>query len=574
MVKENFVRMFEDSFRYNWELDAYTDYETKYTMTYAQVAEQVEKLHLLFQQCGIEKNDKVALIGRNCAHWAVAYVATITYGAVIVPILQDFRPDDVHHIVKHSDSKLLFTADYIWDHLDENELGQVRAVISLTKFKPLVVIESALPIINKELNIKLELTKELISNEAIQQLFDKKYKGNFYPDCIRYDYKDNEEIASINYTSGTTGFSKGVMTTGRALASNAVFGHNAYAAGNPSGKLLFKHDRMVTFLPLAHAYGCAFDFLGNTTAGGHTYFITRVPTPKVLMAAFAEVKPTLILSVPLIIEKIYRKQIQPMIAKPPMNWVLKVPYLDEVVLSQIRRKLVGVFGGCFEEVIIGGAAMNAEVENFFRKIKFPFTIGYGMTETAPLISYRHWSEFKPTSCGQILDNMEVRIANTNEEGVGEIEVRGDNVMLGYYKNDEATKATFTKDGWLKTGDLGYADKDGDIFIKGRAKTMLLGSNGQNIYPEEIEDKLNNMPFVAESIVVQRGDKIVALIYPDVEACDKAGLNSEEAIKNQMEQVRKEVNKIIASYEQINEVEIQAHEFEKTPKNSIKRYMYK
>ena len=573
MVKENFVRMFEDSFRQNWNLEAYTDYETRYTMTYAQVAEQVEKLHLLFLQCGIEKNDKISLIGRNCAHWAVAYVASITYGAVIVPILQDFRPDDVHHIIKHSDSKLLFTADYIWDHLDEQELGQVRAVISLTKFKPLAVIESALPVIDEESGIRLTLTKELLSPETIQQLFDRKFKGNFYPDCIRYDYKDNEEIASINYTSGTTGFSKGVLTTGRALASNAVFGHNAYAASNPSGKLLFKGDRMVTFLPLAHAYGCAFDFLGNTTAGGHTYFITRVPTPKVLLSAFAEIKPTLILSVPLIIEKIYRKQIQPMIAKPPMNWVLKVPYLNEVVLTQIRQKLVGVFGGCFEEVIIGGAAMNAEVEAFFKKIKFPFTIGYGMTETAPLISYRHWSEFKSQSCGRILDNMEVRIDNKNQEGVGEIVIRGDNVMLGYYKNDEATKATFTPDGWLKTGDLGYADQDGDIFIKGRAKTMLLGANGQNIYPEEIEDKLNNMPYVMESIVVQRGEKIVALVYPDMDACDKAGFTPDD-IQAQMENVRKETNKQLAQYEQINFIEVQAHEFEKTPKNSIKRYMYK
>jgi len=572
MVKENFVRMFEDSFRQNWDLPAFSDYETKYTLTYGQVAEQVEKLHLLFKQCGIEKNDKVSLIGRNSTHWAVAYIATITYGAVIVPILQDFRPEDVHHIVRHSDSKLLFTADYIWDHLDENELGQVRAVISLTKFKSLSVIDAALPFVDKELGIKFALTKELISPEAIQQLFDKKFKGNFFPDCIRYDYKDNEEIASINYTSGTTGFSKGVMTTGRALASNALYGHNAYAAGNPAHTLLYRGDRMVTFLPLAHAYGCAFDFLGNSTIGGHTYFITRMPTPKVLLAAFAEIKPTLILSVPLIIEKIYRKQIQPMIAKPPMSWVLKVPYLDEMVLSQISKKLVSVFGGAFEEIIIGGAAMNAEVESFFRKLKFPFTIGYGMTETAPLISYSHWTQFVPTSCGKILDCMEVRVDNVNEEGIGELVVRGDNVMLGYYKNDEATKASFTEDGWLRTGDLGYVDSNGNIFIKGRCKTMLLGPSGQNIYPEEIEDKLNNMPFVMESIVIQRGEKIVALVHPDMDACDQAGLTHDDIVP-QLEKTRKEVNKMLASYEQINEIELHPDEFEKTPKNSIKRYLY-
>ena len=571
MVNKNFVRMFEDSFRQNWEYEAFTDYETKYTLTYAQVAEQVEKLHILFRQCGIEKNDCISLIGRNCTHWAVAYIATVTYGAVIVPILHDFRPDDVHHIVKHSDSKLLFSADYIWDHLDEQELGQVRAVVSLTKFRPLAVMPQQMPVVDEQTEQRAELTAEMISPETIQELFDRKFKGQFYPDCIRYDYKDNEEVASINYTSGTTGFSKGVMTTGRALASNAVFGHTAY--GEKHGTLLFRGDRMVTFLPLAHAYGCAFDFLGNSTIGGHTYFITRVPTPKVLMAAFAEIKPTLILSVPLIIEKIYRKQIQPMIAKPPMSWVLKVPYLDEVVLSQIRQKLVNVFGGDFEEVIIGGAAMNAEVENFFRKLHFPFTIGYGMTETAPLISYRHWSQFKPTSCGQILDNMEVRITDANNEGIGEIEVRGDNVMIGYYKNADATKATFTEDGWLKTGDLGYVDQDGDIFIKGRSKTMLLGPSGQNIYPEEIEDKINNMPFVMESLVVQRDGQLVALVCPDMSACDAAGL-SRDQLPEQMERMRKEVNQLVANYEQIARVELQPQEFEKTPKNSIKRYLYK
>jgi long-chain acyl-CoA synthetase len=572
MVKENFVRMFEDSFRRNWDLEAFTDYETKYTLTYAQVAEKVEKLHLLFQQCGIKKYDKVSLIGRNCAHWAVAYIATVTYGAVIVPILQDFHSENVHHIVKHSDSKLLFSGDYYWDHLDEHELGNVRAVISLTNFQPLAIREEALPIVNQELNIRFSLTKELISPEAIQQLFDNKFKGDFFPDCIRYDYKDNEEVASINYTSGTTGFSKGVMTTGRALASNARFGHLAYAAGNPSQQLLFAGDRMVTFLPLAHAYGCAFDFLGNSTIGGHTYFITKTPTPKVLLSAFSEIKPTLILSVPLIIEKIYRRQIQPMIAKPPMNWVLKVPYLDDVVLSQIKKKLISVFGGSFEQIIIGGAALNAEVEKFLRKIKFPFTIGYGMTETAPLISYAHWTKFLPNSCGKILDNMEVRIDDANENGVGEIVVRGDNVMAGYYKNEEATAASFTEDGWLRTGDLGYVDKDGNIFIKGRCKTMLLGPSGQNIYPEEIEDKLNNMPFVMESIVIQRDNKIVALVHPDIDACDAAGLKQED-LTRVLEETKKEVNKSLAAYEQINIIELYMHEFEKTPKKSIKRYLY-
>lgn len=570
MIQENFVRMFEDSFRRHWNLEAYTDYETKYTLTYAQVAEQVEKIHLMFRLSGVEKNDKVALIGRNSSHWAVAYVATIAYGAVIVPILPDFAANDMHHILKHSDSKFLFVADLIWDHLDENELGQVRAVMSLRQFEPLTVIENALPLINEETAERINLTTDMLTPAAIQTLFDEKFKHNFHKDCIRYDYKDNEEIASINYTSGTTGFSKGVMTTGRALASNALFGMNAESKKH--GTLVHKGDRMVTFLPLAHAYGCAFDFLANTCAGGHTYYITRTPTPKVLMAAFAEVKPTLILSVPLIIEKIYRKQILPMIAKPPVNWVLQVPGLKDVVLKQIHEKLVNVFGGEFEEIIVGGAAMNAEVEAFFRKIKFPFTIGYGMTECAPLISYRHWTEFAPTSCGQILHNMEVRIDEPNAEGIGEIVVRGDNVMLGYYKNEKATKESFTEDGWLRTGDLGYVDNDGNIFIKGRSKTMLLGANGQNIYPEEIEDKINNMPYVAESLVIQRNGALVALIYPDGDACDASHFTPEDII-SQMETVRKEVNKQLGSFEQITAVELQIQEFEKTPKNSIKRYMY-
>ncbi len=570
MIQDNFVRMFEDSFRHNWNLEAYTDYETKYTMTYAQVAEQVEKLHLIFQQCGIQKNDKVALIGRNSSHWAVSYVATITYGAVIVPVLPDFAANDMHHILKHSDSKLLFVADQIWDHLDENELGKVRAVFSLHKFEPLAVIEEALPVLNEETGERMRLTKEMLTSEVTQAMFDEKFKHNFHKDCIRYDYKDNDEVASINYTSGTTGFSKGVMTTGRALASNAAYG--MHAKSYKYGTLVHRGDRMVTFLPLAHAYGCAFDFLGNTCAGGHTYYITRTPTPKVLMAAFAEVKPTLILSVPLIIEKIYRKQILPMIAKPPVSWVLQVPGLNEVVLKQIHDKLVNVFGGEFEEIIIGGAAMNAEVEAFFRKIKFPFTIGYGMTECAPLISYRHCSEFAQGSCGQILECMEVRIDEPNEDGIGEIVVRGDNVMTGYYKNEKATRDSFTEDGWLKTGDLGYVDIDGNIFIKGRSKTMLLSANGQNIYPEEIEDKINNMPYVAESLVVQRNGALVALIYPDGDACDASNFSHDDII-NQMEVIRQEVNKQLGNYEQIAAVELQVQEFEKTPKNSIKRYLY-
>ncbi len=578
---DNFVRMFEDSFRHNWNEPCFTDYESNKTLTYAQVAEQIEKLHIIFQKSGIQKDDHVALIGRNSTNWAVAYIATITYGAVVVPILHDFHAKDVHHIVRHSDSKFLFSSDIIWDHLDENEIGEVRVVLSLTDFSPLAVRVPASEKIQvaalaapseqtdekpvaDDANKPLSLCLEDISKEAVKKAFEEKFGGVFHKDLIRYNYKDNEELASINYTSGTTGYSKGVMTAGRALASNAKFGIDE--------GLIKTGSRFVAFLPLAHAYGCAWDFLGSVCGGGHTWFITKVPTPKVLMKAFAEVKPNNILSVPLIIEKIYKKQILPVISKPSMNWVLSVRYLDELVLKQIRKQLVAAFGGEFEQIIIGGAAINAEVEAFFEKLKFPFTIGYGMTETAPLVSYAHWSKFVPQSCGRILKCMEARIANPNKEGVGEIEIRGDHVMLGYYKNEEATRASFTEDGWLKTGDLGFLDADLNLFIKGRSKTMLLGPSGQNIYPEAIEDKLNNMPYVLESIVVQRDGKLVALVYPDMDAVDSAGFTLSD-LPQELDKVRKEVNQQLAAFEQISKVVVQTQEFQKTPKNSIKRYLY-
>ncbi|MBR1787515.1 MAG: AMP-binding protein [Paludibacteraceae bacterium] len=578
---DNFVRMFEDSFRHNWNEPCFTDYETNKTLTYGQVAEQVEKLHIVFQKCGLKKDDNIALIGRNSTNWAIAYIATITYGAVIVPILHDFHAKDVHHILRHSDSKFLFSSEVIWDHLDENEIGEVRVVLSLTDFSPLLVrmpksaLSDASDIAQSLEGVEQQPAEEKacdfaglslddLSHDAVQKAFDEKFGGVFHKDLIRYNYKDNEELASINYTSGTTGYSKGVMTAGRALASNAKFGLDE--------GLIKTGSRFVAFLPLAHAYGCAWDFLGSVCGGGHTWFITKVPTPKVLMKAFAEVKPNNILSVPLIIEKIYKKQILPIISKPSMNWVLSVRYLDELVLKQIRKQLVAAFGGEFEQIIIGGAAINAEVEAFFEKLKFPFTIGYGMTETAPLVSYAHWTKFVPQSCGRILKCMEARIANPNKEGVGEIEIKGDHVMLGYYKNEEATRASFTEDGWLKTGDLGFLDADQNLFIKGRSKTMLLGPSGQNIYPEAIEDKLNNMPYVLESIVVQRDGKLVALVYPDMDAVDAAGFTQAD-LPQELDHVRKEVNQQLASFEQISKIVVQTQEFQKTPKNSIKRYLY-
>lgn len=575
MIKENFIRLFEDSFRMNWELPAFTNYGENQTFTYEEVAIHVAKLHLLFQKCGIQPNDKIALVGRNNAYWAMTYIATVTYGAIIVPILQDFNANDIHHITNHSESKLLFASDYIWENLEEEKLNSVEAVFSLNNFKLITIIDHTKPHVPNETEQE-ERIEPIVPHEApftedqvnmihIEELFANKYPNGFFPDCVRYVDKPNEEIVSINYTSGTTGFSKGVMTSGNALAGNVTFGFTT--------DLLSRGKRAVAFLPLAHAYGCAFDFLTACCSGAHTYFIGKTPSPKILLKAFAEVKPHAIFCVPLIIEKIYKKQILPMLCKPSMQWVLKVPFLDDVILGQIRKKLVDAFGGEFTEVIVGGAPLNAEVEEFFHKIKFPFTVGYGMTECAPLISFAHKETYVPFSTGKILPIMEVRIANPDPKtGIGEIEVRGENVMSGYYKNEEATRLAFTEDGWLRTGDLGYTDAGQNIFIRGRSKTMLLGSSGQNIYPEEIEAKLNNMPYVMESLVLQHEGKLVALVCPDYDAVDTDRLTQQQLLIK-MEENRKVLNGMVAAYEGITQIRLYPHEFAKTPKKSIRRYLY-
>ena len=549
--EENLIKIYENTFRKNWELEAVTDYGTTNTLTYAQLAENVAKVHLVFQQAGIAPGDKVAVMGKNNANWVTTFLAAVTYGAVIVPILQDFKANDAIHIVNHSESKLLFITDLIWENIDPEQVEELRAVISLNNMD---IILSRLPM------------EQSVDKMTIEELFAKKYPHGFGKEDVQYIERSNAELASINYTSGTTGFSKGVMTPANALAGNIVFGLTT--------NLVFPGCRHVAFLPLAHAYGCAFDFLACLAAGGHTYLIGRTPSAKILLKAFSEVKPTVILSVPLILEKIYKKMIQPQISKTPVSWVLKVPLLDQVVLGKIREKLMDAFGGEFSQIIIGGAPLNAEVEAFLRRIKFPITIGYGMTETAPLISFTPWQEFRPQSCGQVLSGfMEARIADVNAEGVGEIQVRGENVMVGYYKNDEATAQSFTEDGWLKTGDLGTMDEDGFIYIKGRCKTMLLGPSGQNIYPEEIEAKINNMPYVLESLVLQKDDtKLVALVCPDFEAVDADKLNQAQ-LEVAMEENRKLVNADLAAYEQINIIKLYPHEFEKTPKKSIKRFLY-
>ena len=611
MLKENFVRMFEDAMRLYWDRPSMSDYGQTKIYTFGEVAAQVERLHVLFKQCGVEKQDKIALIGRNSSNWAMTYIACITYGAIVVPILQDFKPGDVTHIINHSESKLLFSGDAIWENLDLHAMPDVKAVFSLTNFAPLAIQERKLS--EKEQKEAMKNAKELqkaaekeweaaesaakkaakkagekydkkkyepadlvvsdvmpvldskeLQPARIEELFQEKYNHDFYRDRVRYDWRDNSEIASINYTSGTTGFSKGVVTPLNALAGNVAFGFET--------KIVRPGTRFMCFLPLAHAYGCAFDFLSCFCAGGYTCYYGRPLAAKILLQAFEQIRPTTIFTVPLIIEKIYKKMIQPLLTDRKKSWVFTVPGLSAAVHMTIRNRLIAAFGGEFDQIIIGGAALNPEVEAFFRKIKFPFTVGYGMTECAPLISFAPHNEFVTGSCGRILPLMEARITDPNSAGVGEIEVRGENVMAGYYKNDAATKDVFTEDGWLRTGDLGIIDEGGNLFIKGRSKTMLLGPSGQNIYPEEIEDVLNNMPYVLESLVMQHEDKLVALVCPDMEQADHAHLTHAQLVE-QMEENRKQVNSQVAAYEQLNKIRIYPHEFEKTPKKSIKRFLY-
>ena len=548
--EENLIKIYENSFRANWDLEAVSDYGTSITLTYGQIAERIARLHLLFKHCGIQEGNRIAVMGKNNSNWVITYLATVTYGAVIVPILQDFKANDAIHIVNHSESKLLFITDLIWENIDAEQVPDLQAVLSLNTM---------------DLIISRLAKKQAVDKMTIEELFAEKYPNGFGKEDVKYVERSNAELASINYTSGTTGFSKGVMTPMNALAGNVLFGF--------ATRLVYPGCRHVAFLPLAHAYGCAFDFLACLAAGGHTYLIGRTPSPKILMKAFAEVKPTVILSVPLILEKIYKKMIQPQISRTAISWVLKMPLLDKVVLNKIRETLIEAFGGEFSQIIIGGAPLNAEVEAFLQRIKFPLTVGYGMTETAPLISFTPYDRFRAQSCGQVLEGlMEARIANPDKEGVGEIQVRGENVMQGYYKNEQATADSFTEDGWLRTGDLGVIDADGFIYIKGRCKTMLLGPSGQNIYPEEIEAKINNMPYVLESLVLQKDTKLVALVCPDFEAVDADKLTQEQ-LEVVMEENRKAVNQQLAAYEQINELRIYTHEFEKTPKKSIKRFLY-
>lgn len=548
-MKENLTEFISNSIRKNWELESMTDYKGE-SLTYKEVGTRIARLHCLFDAFGVKKGDKVALIGKNSANWGVTFLGTITYGAVIVPILPDFKPNDVHHITNHSESVLMFAADNIFESLEIREMPGLLGAFSLKDFSFMAC--------GKEKKCAEVAAKA-------EKFFQNKYPEGLKPEDANYKPIPNSEMAEISYTSGTTGFTKGVMILHNNLAANVV-----YANDNMP---LDPGDKIVSFLPLAHTYGCAFEFLWPFTLGCHITFLTKTPSPAIILQAFKEIRPRLVLSVPLVIEKIYKKQLLPVISKPSMKVLLKTPLLNSVIKKKIREKLNQAFGANFHEVVIGGAALNKDVEIFFNKIGFPFSIGYGMTECGPLISYANWDKTRLGSAGKIVDNMEVTIDSPNPyKEVGEILVRGENVMKGYYKNEEATKAALDKDGWLHTGDLGVIDKDKFIYIKGRSKSMILGSSGQNIYPEAIEAKYNNMPYVMEALIIEKEHQLVALIYPDMEAAHKDGIK-EAQLNEIMDGHRKHLNNELPNYMNVTSLKIVPEEFEKTPKKSIKRFLY-
>ncbi|MBR5282525.1 MAG: AMP-binding protein [Alistipes sp.] len=558
MLQDNLIKMFEVSFRENHNLPALSDYFGKDSLSYFEMSEKIARLHLLFEEYGVQQGDKIALIGRNNVNWCVTYIATVTYGAVIVPILQDFNPADVENIITHSESRLLFAGDIYWQTLDSDRMPELEAALLVNNFE--VVYE-------KE-GDKLSTLLKSWEND-----FQMKYPAGFSVEDIKYKDVPNEQMILLNYTSGTTGSSKGVMLSVNNLTGNMVFARDMINP-NTGGHYFYPGGRSLSFLPLAHAYGCAFDFLAQLVAGGHITLLGRMPSPKILVDAMQNVKPTVICSVPLILEKVYRKMIMPMLEQGPMSIAMKIPFVNTALYSIIRSKLMASFGGEAQIFIVGGAPMNQETESFLRKINFPLTIGYGMTECGPLISYEHPDYFKSGSCGRYLPGiMEAKILSKDPQNIpGEIVVHGENVMMGYYKNEEATKAVLEADGWLHTGDMGVMDEDGTIYIKGRCKTMILTGSGQNIYPEEIEDKLNNLPLVMESLVVERKGVLTALIFPDYDQAKQENIDSEQ-LKKMMEENITTLNTMVASYERVGRHELMESEFEKTPKRSIKRYLY-
>ncbi len=548
MLKENFVKYFEDSIRKNWDYPALTDYNGE-SFRYFETGMCILRLHKLFREAGIKEDDKIALVGKNSARWGILYISIVSFGAVAVPILPDFKSDDLHEIIVHSDSILLFVDDTIYEKLDQSKMPALQGVISLNTFNLLVSrIENLENILD---NCKLNKSTELRDAE----------RENFKLPEI-----PNDRLAVISYTSGTTGFTKGVMLPHNSLAANIRFAQ--------LNMPLNAGDRIVSFLPLAHTFGCAFEFLFPFTLGCDITILTKTPSPQIIMKAFEEIRPSLILSVPLVIEKIYKKQIMPLVSKTHMKILLRIPGINQIIFKKIRAKLTIVFGGNFRELVIGGAPLNKEAESFFKKIKFPFTVGYGMTECGPLISYVKWSEFLKDSSGRVVDTLEMKINSIRPERIaGEILVKGENVMYGYYKNQEATDHILDERGWLHTGDLGLLDKNNNVFIKGRNKSMILGPNGKNIYPEEIESLFNNKYAVAESLVVERKGKLIAIIYPDQEVLEKENISKED-IPMIMDQHLKAVNQKLPGYINVSSLEILDKEFIKTPKRSIKRFLYK
>lgn len=548
----SFNSLIEQSIISHWDLDALTDYKG-ITLQYKDVARKIEKLHILFENSGVEHGDKIAICGRNCASWAVVFLATLTYGAVAVPVLHEFTADQIHNIVNHSEAKLLFVGDVVATVIDPTKMPSLEGIVYIPDYS-LVVSRT---------------DKLTYAREHLNELFGKKYPKAFRQQHISYyKEKDPAELALINYTSGTTGFSKGVMLPYRALWSNLDF------AKGVLGKTIKKGDNTISILPMAHMYGMSFEFLFEFLHGCHVFYLTRVPSPAIIAQAFKDVKPAIVIAVPLVIEKIIRKKVFPQIQNTKVKLLMKMPGVGKKVKKRICEQVYQAFGGNLYEVIIGGAALNQEIESFLKDIDFPFTVGYGATECAPIITYSDWHDFVPMSCGREVVHMEVKIDSENPETVpGEILARGLNVMLGYYKNDEATAQTIDKDGWYHTGDLGLMDKGGNVFIKGRSKNMLLGPNGQNIYPEEIEDKLNSMTFAMESVVVQRDGKLIGLVHPDFDEVQAMGLSRDD-LQSLMEENRVQVNANLPVYCKIAAIEIHDEEFEKTPKKSIKRYLYK
>lgn len=547
-LEQSFIALIEQSIKTNWYLNALTDYKG-ITLQYRDVARKIEKIHILLENAGIEKGDKIAICGRNSAHWTVTYLAVITYGAVVVPILHEFKADQVHNIVNHSEARLLFVGDQIWENLNEAAMPHLEGIIELKDF--------GVPVSRSE--------KLAYARDHLNEIFGHKFPCRFRPDDISYEKEKSEDLAIINYTSGTTGYSKGVMLPYRSILSNVLYCKEKI--GLKAG------DSVVSMLPLGHVFGMTFDFLYGFTAGAHLWFLTRMPSPKIIAESFAEIRPRVIACVPLIVEKIFKKNILPKVDNKLGKLLLHVPIISDKIKELIKQKAMEVFGGNFIEIIIGGAPFNAEVEAFLKMIDFPYTIAYGMTECGPIICHSHWTELKLASCGKVAARMEAKVLSPNPSAIaGELVCRGANLMLGYYKNEEATRQVIDTEGWLHTGDMATIDEDGNVFIKGRCKNLLLTSSGQNIYPEEIESKLNNMPYVSESLIILQQDKLVGLIYPDSDDAFAHGLN-QSALVRVMEENRLELNKQLPAFSQIARFKLYPEEFEKTAKKSIKRFLY-